>query len=717
MMGRTEQPVESGPQQRPGAARPVAASAYRLDLDGLRGVAIALVVLFHIWFGRVSGGVDIFLVLSGYFFTGLLVRQIESGGAVRVWFTVRRTLRRLLPALVVVLAAVVLAVVTLRPITQWADLADQTLASAFYYQNWHLALASSDYLAADPSVSPLQHLWSMSVQGQFYLAITLLLAVVAWSLRKLGRPGYVRPALLVLLGALAVASFGYAMVGENAHQSWNYYDSFARAWELLAGALLAIAAPWLTLPRIVRTPLAIAGLVIVAICGELVFGAAVFPGPAALIPVGAAVALILAGNNLEPAARPILLRWLATRPAVELGAMAYSLYLWHWPLLIFYLSERGRPTAGPLGGLGVIGVSLVLAYTTRHLVEEPLRMRSARAIAAERTQRVERSRTMSIPAILSRFRRPIGALVAIIGVLGIGASASWHLAMGANGPKPPAWLDPARYPGAEALAAGAPVPQARMRPTVLEAPADLPYPTTDGCIADWSTTDLITCDYGDRNAQRTLAVVGSSHAEHWIPALQILGQQHGFRVRVMLKMGCPLTVSDDISYKGETIPDCRDWSRQVIDRLGQERPDWVFTTGTRPLDGPGDETPQDYLDVWSQLADRGLNVVAIRDTPWLRHDGIRYRASDCLAEGGDSTSCGLPRDYALNPVNPEAEPASRFPNVFPLDMTDAVCAADTCPVSAGNILIYHDEHHLTANYSRSLAPALGRAMRPILQWW
>ncbi|MQY17177.1 acyltransferase family protein [Nocardia macrotermitis] len=716
-MAKTTQSVRTGTQRGPVAA-PSAASAYRLDLDGLRGVAIVLVVLFHIWFGRVSGGVDVFLVLSGFFFTGLLLRQIESGGAVRVLFTVRRTLRRLLPALLVVLSAVVLAAVTLRPITQWADLANQTLASAFYYQNWHLALASSDYLAADPSVSPLQHLWSMSVQGQFYLAITVLLAAVAWTLRKLGRPAQVRPTLLVLLGALAVASFVYAMAGENANQSWNYYDSFARAWELLVGGLLAIAAPWLTMPRVVRTVLAIAGVVIVAICGELVFGAAVFPGPAALIPVGAAVALILAGNNLEPEHRPLLLRWLATRPAVELGGMAYSLYLWHWPFLIFYLSERGRPMAGPIGGLGVIGVSLVLAYATRHLVEEPLRMRSARALAAAQAgEPTDRSRTFSLAPILLRLRKPIGALVAVIGLVGIGASATWHIAMGANGPQPPTSLDPVDYPGAEALAAGAPVPHARMRPTILEAPADLPYPTTDGCIADWSTTDLVTCDYGDRTAERTLAVVGSSHAEHWIPALQILGQQHGFRVRVMLKMGCPLTVSDDISYKGETIPDCHDWSRKVIDRLGEERPDWVFTTGTRPLDGPGDETPQDYLDVWSQLADRGLNVVAIRDTPWLRHDGVRYRASDCLADGGDSTSCGLPRDYALNPVNPEAEPASRFPNVFPLDMTDAVCAADVCPVSAGNILIYHDEHHLTANYSRSLAPALGRAMRPILHWW
>ncbi|MBU3062143.1 acyltransferase [Nocardia sp. NEAU-G5] len=686
-----------------------AAPAYRLDLDGLRGVAIALVVAFHVWFGRVSGGVDVFLVLSGFFFTGLLLRQAESGGRVRVAHTVRRTLRRLLPALMVVLAAVVVAAVVLRPITQWSDIADQTVASAFYYQNWHLALASADYLAADPSVSPLQHLWSMSVQGQFYLAITALLALLAWACRRAGRPGVLRPVLLVLLGVLAGASFVYAMHGTRAHQGWNYYDSFARAWELLAGALLALAAPWLSPPRRLRAALAVAGLAIVAVCGKLVYGAAVFPGPAALIPVGAAAALVLAGNNLEPSARPWLLRCLATRPVVELGALAYALYLWHWPILIYYLAERHEPDAGPVAGLTVIAVSLLLAYATRHLVEEPLRLR--RRTAAPHPAIGAQTRT---PA---HYRRRIGVAVSVLGAIAIGLSTSWHVAMGASAPRPPAALDPHLYPGAEALASGATVPHVRMRPTVLEAPSDAPQSTADGCISDFSTTTLITCDYGDVDAKRTIAVVGSSHAEHWLPALQILAREHGFRIRVMLKMGCPLTVSDDVSYKGEAIPDCRNWSRQVIDRLGRERPEWVFTTGTRPRAGAGDETPQDYLDVWSQLTGRGLNVLAMRDTPWLRHNGVRYRATDCLASGGTSRSCGLPRDFALDPVNPEAAPAARFPTVFPIDLTNAVCAADVCPVSAGNILIYHDEHHLTAAYSRSLAPALSRALQPILGWW
>ncbi|WP_281180901.1 SGNH hydrolase domain-containing protein, partial [Nocardia lijiangensis] len=261
------------------------------------------------------------------------------------------------------------------------------------------------------------------------------------------------------------------------------------------------------------------------------------------------------------------------------------------------------------------------------------------------------------------------------------------------------------------------VPRATMRPTVFEAPADGAYPSRDKCIADWDTREVITCTYGDAGAERTIAVVGSSHAEHWVPALDVLAREHGFRLTVYLKMGCPLTVAAEPMYKGEPIPDCRDWSAEVIDRLGVDRPQWVFTTGTRPRDGTGDETPTDYLEVWSRLAEHGLNVLAVRDTPWLRRDGVRYRAIDCLAQSGDGVSCGMRRVDALDEVNPAAEPAASFPNVFPLDLTDAVCTPEVCPVIEGNILVYHDEHHLTASYSRSLAPELGRRLAPILGWW
>uniref|UniRef100_UPI000AFD0F28 acyltransferase family protein n=1 Tax=Nocardia lijiangensis TaxID=299618 RepID=UPI000AFD0F28 len=392
-------PQRYAPRVRPDDVRrrtgawPQRKDAYRHDLDGLRGVAIALVVVCHIWLGRVSGGVDVFLVLSGFFFTGSLLRRAESTGRVEPVAAARRLGKRLLPALVLVLAVAAVATVLIRPYTQWAEAATQTLASLLYYQNWYLALSWADYLAADPSVSPLQHLWSMSVQGQFYLVALAGIALLVAVVRGVGRASALRPAAAVVLGALAVASFVYAARGAELHQGWNYYDSLARAWELLAGALLAVLTPKLAVPRLFRVLFAVAGALVVLSCGWLTNGANEFPGPAALIPVGAAVALILSGTGLSTAEQPLPNRLLAAAPMVRLGELAYALYLWHWPILIFLLAERGTPTAGIEGGLAVLAVSFVLAYLTHRFVEVPLRAgadtrradyrrRAGRAVAA-----------------------------------------------------------------------------------------------------------------------------------------------------------------------------------------------------------------------------------------------------------------------------------------------------------------------------------------------
>ncbi|MFC9355968.1 acyltransferase family protein [Rhodococcus sp. NPDC057014] len=673
------------------AASPSTAGGYRYDLDGLRGIAIALVVVYHVWFGRVSGGVDIFLVLSGFFFTGMLVRRVDANSGLSIAAVLRRTARRLLPALVVVAAATAVVTVVQRPFTQWSGIADQLLASLLYVQNWQLARTASDYAAADASVSPLQHLWSMSVQGQFYVLALAVVAGVAWTCRR--RTGLVRPLLGGILGAGFLVSFGYAAALSQNRQSWAYFDTFARLWELLAGALLALVVHRVDLPRGWRVALAMSGFAVVLGCGFLVDGAALFPGPAALIPVGAAVALILAGTG--PSDQPGVVRMLASRPFVELGGLAYSLYLWHWPILIFYLTWRERPAVGALGGLAVILVSLVLAWLTQRLLE-------ARFQGGARPGRA------------------LTALVALLGVAVVGSASGWHAYLVRN-PETTARvgeLDPWLYPGAASLTDGLFAPRADMRPTLLEAPGDLPQPTLDGCISDLSTRDVVTCVYGDPSADRTIAVVGSSHAEHWVPALDRIGQQRGVRVETYLKMGCPLTVADVPLLAGEPYPDCGDWSRDVLDRLRDHRPDWVFSTSSRPNDeGAGDVTPDDYVGLWERLADFGLPFLGIRDTPWLHHDGVPYSAVDCLADRGDADSCGLPRDDVLAPDNPTVEAARDLPSVHPLDLTDAVCDVAICRVVQGNILVYHDSHHLSATYVRSLAPELDRQVGMATRWW
>jgi peptidoglycan/LPS O-acetylase OafA/YrhL len=529
-------------------------AGYRHDLDGLRGVAIALVAIFHVWFGRVSGGVDVFLALSGFFFGGSVLRTVLTPGtSLSPWPNITRLARRLLPALVVVLAACAVLTVTIQPQTRWEAFADQTLASLGYYQNWELAATAANYLKASQSVSPLQHIWSMSVQGQFYISFLLLIfGLTALSRRRLGC-SRVRTVFVVLLSALTVASFVYALIAHQTDQVTAYYNSFARAWELLLGVLAGAMVPLITWPMWLRTLLATIGLAAILSCGALIDGVKQFPGPWALVPVGAAMLLVLAGANrgARPSTRdrlPAPNRILALRPLVTLGSMAYSLYLWHWPLLIFWLAYTDGSHAEFLDGLIILLISGVLAYLTMRFIEEPLRYQRARAAGRSWRSRLRR------PAVVG------GTAVTLLAVALTATSFTWRdhvTALRASG-KELAGLTPGGYPGAQALLDHAKVPQLPFRPTVLEAQSDVPESTSDGCISDFDNAGVINCSYGDISAKRTIALAGGSHAEHWITALDILGKQHGFKVVTYLKMPTTRTMcSPPLPDRGTSSPATR----------------------------------------------------------------------------------------------------------------------------------------------------------------
>lgn len=687
---------------------------YRHDLDGLRGIAIALVAVFHIWFGRVSGGVDVFLALSGFFFGGKVLRA-GLGGKLSPATEVVRLIRRLLPALVVVLAGCALLTVLIQPQTRWEAFADQSLASLGYYQNWELAHSAADYLRAGEAVSPLQHIWSMSVQGQFYVAFLVLIAAVAYLGRPLGR--HLRTVFVVLLSVLTVASFVYAIIAHQAYQATAYYNSFARAWELLLGALVGAVVPYIRWPMWLRTATATVALAAILSCGALIDGVKEFPGPWALVPVGAAMLMIMAGANMagEPATRgrmPLPNRVLAVGPLVTLGAMAYSLYLWHWPLLIFWLSYTGHRQANFLEGMGVLLVSGVLAYLTTRHVEDPLRYRAAAAPSAPVPWRL-------------RWRRPtiaLGSVVALLGVTLTATSFTWreHLVAERAGGKELSGLSSADYPGARALVNHVRVPKLRMRPTVLEVKEDLPASTRDGCISDFVNPTVVNCTYGDTDAPRTIALAGGSHAEHWLPALDLLGRLHHFKVVTYLKMGCALSTEQVPLIMGNNAPypQCRQWVETTMAKLVTDRPDYVFTTSTRPWNiRAGDVMPATYIGIWQTLSDNNIPILGVRDTPWLVKDGQPFNPADCLAKAGNAESCGVKRSELLSDHNGTLDFVAQFPLLKPIDLSDAICRPDTCRAVEGNVLIYRDPHHLTPTYMRTLAPELGRQIAAITGWW
>jgi peptidoglycan/LPS O-acetylase OafA/YrhL len=692
---------------------------YRHDLDGLRGIAIALVAMFHVWFGRVSGGVDVFLALSGFFFGGKILRAaLNPAVSLSPVAEVIRLIRRLVPALVVVLAGCAVLTIVVQPQTRWETFADQSLASLGYYQNWELANTASNYLRAGEAVSPLQHIWSMSVQGEFYVGFLLLVAGCAYAFRRpLGT--HLRTMFVVLLSALTVASFGYAIFAHLDNQTTAYYNSFARAWELLLGALVGALVPYIRWPMWVRTVVATVALAAILSCGALIDGVNEFPGPWALVPVGATMLMILAGANRQGGAddgMPPPNRLLAARPLVALGAMAYSLYLWHWPLLIFWLSYTGHRHANFVEGTAVLLASGVLAYLTTRLVEDPLRHGApARASSS--------APAIPWPARLGRPTIVLGSAVVLLGVTLTATSFTWrqHVTVLRAAGKELSVLNPQDYPGARALTEHVRVPTLPVRPSVLEVKQDLPASTRDGCISDFLNPTVVNCTYGDLAATRTIALAGGSHAEHWLPALDLLGHVHHFKVVTYLKMGCPLSTEQVPLIMGNNAPypQCREWVQRTMNKLITDRPDYVFTTTTRPWNiKAGDVMPATYIGIWQTLSDNNIPILGMRDTPWLVKNGQPFDPADCLAKkGGNAQSCAIRRSDALADRNQTLDFVAQFPLLKVLDMSDAICRTDVCRPVEGNVLIYHGAHHITPTYMRTMAHELGRQIAANTGWW
>lgn len=695
----------AAPEQKP-------KRTYRYDLDGLRGVAIAFVVLFHVFVGRVSGGVDVFLLLSGYFFLGSQLRYAQREDAsLNPWWPLWRTIRRLVPLLVTVLAVTVAVIAIVTPQLRQLTLGKQVLASLFYYQNWELAEQGAAYGAASDTTSPLQHLWSMAVQGQFYVFAILLGWVVAAILRDQRHRGVNRvttaaPIAGPVLILVTAASFLYALYLHGVDQELNYYSTFSRMWELTLGAVLFLYAGKVVLWQWVRAALGAIGLAMVVTTGLIFDGAAVFPGPAALYPLGGAALVILGAG--WPA------RLLASGFARWLGDIAYALYLWHWPLLIIstaYLEDAEPPV---WLGIVVIAASLLLADLSHRCIEKPLRQHSKRPKVGER--RVRAAATGLRRNYSARLRAAGGVTVALVASGLIGVPASWQASVEEV---EEGGLDANDYPGARVL-------------TGAQAPEDVPYAPDPyllaetvapawaaGCMStfndppdelppDWYTgPDADHCDFGDSTSDITVYLIGGSHAEQWMAPLDALGKEHGFKVVPYVRQSCPAFAQE---LDGIFTEDCVDFNRVLLERLEDEPPDLVVSTSTRPLRERGevqDRVPQSYPTLWQFLADLEIPFFGLRDNPWfVDEDGEGEFVSQCLDITDDRTFCGRPRDAVYAPTDPAEPYFDDMDAMRSVDTSEWFCPDGFCAAEMGNIYMWRDDNHMSNDFALSLKDLL-----------
>lgn len=686
---------------RTGAAAPTAKErtttkpGFRPEVQGLRALAVLMVAAYHIWLGRVSGGVDVFLLISAFLLTLSFTRKLENRKPLRLLQHWLHVFKRLLPAVVVVILAVLAGTWALIPQSRWPDVLTEAWASLTYRQNWQLAAFAVDYYAQQhEDASPLQHFWSLSVQGQVFILWPLIFAGAAllqpqlakWfpERRALGH----RQLLFVAFGAVFVASLVFSIEQTYSNQAYAYFDTRARLWEFALGSLLALALPYLKPGRRLRVFLGWAGLAAMLACGLLLTVDRSFPGFVALWPTLAAAAVIVAGQSGS--------RWgadriLSSRPLVSVGGISYALYLWHWPILVFFLLATGTTTPGIVEGLGIMAAATLLAVVTTRFVEEPMRRwkwpdvrswRAAVVIAA------------------------CGALLALPVTAWQGAITAEATAIASQ----PHELTP----GAAALSpeyVGQPSEEAR----IIPAPAAMKdeWANVDGaCTGDNVPSDPVLegCLQNEEPevVTKRIVVLGDSHSQQYMAALGPIAKQHGWEVVTLLKGGCRF------GAQSEERPEfCNEFNKASSAYVLEHKPDAVFTVASLThVDAPFETEVPGYLEGIKPFTDLGIEVVGVRDNP-----RFSFNMPECVQkQGKDSPDCNPPLEESLAASSPLDDYLGKVDLLHLMDMSDFICEQGTCPAVVGNVYVYKDDNHLSKTYVQSMIPMFEERLLAATGW-
>ncbi|MFZ4717845.1 MAG: acyltransferase family protein [Ilumatobacteraceae bacterium] len=732
-------PKDTSQGDLPVLAGPAPSTAFRPDIEGLRAVAVLLVLVYHAEFAWAGGGfigVDVFFVLSGFLITSLLLRELSSSGTVSLTNFWARRARRLLPASGLVLLFTLLAGrVVLDGLSQ-AELARDALAACAFVINIRFAHVGTDYLASQLPPSPLLHFWSLAVEEQFYLIWPGLLLLLVRGLRL------TRRGLMGVLGVAWAVSLGLCVWWTTHLQPWAFFMLPARAWELLTGAMLAlVGGSILAMPRRLRGTLGWAGLVVIVATALLIDGDTHFPGWVAVLPVLATALIINAGD--ARANGPFVI--LRAKPLQWIGARSYAIYLWHFPILILADREWGPLPATTRVLLLVL--SVVLAAISYHFVENPVRhsrslsanpARSlvmggwiavigvgAAALMLNNPPQLDAGVEAATPTLVGQVTTTLAPAPPPSTVAGSTPAGGDTTAPGTtvaptttatvppapvadaskDNPASLAGLVQANLPTLEAGVQTSKVPS-NLSPSLARARGDLPSIYDNGCILDPGENEPKQCIYGDANGATTIVLFGDSHAAQWMPAMHQAAAQHGWRLLLHVKKACP--TAEIPTSQDPNGTDCGAWRAAVIQQMASLRPDLVVMSAYR-YKQVGAAVGRNPDDVWregldltmSKLRPSAGKVIVLGDSATPTSD-----VPSCVA--GNITgvaNCISSRDAAVRTgrLAVERDIAAKYDASF-VPTSDWMCTDQYCPVVVGNVLMYRDNSHLTATASAFLAP-------------
>lgn len=681
----------------PVAARTARAQGFRADIEGLRAIAVLAVLVYHaglVWTPGGYVGVDVFFVISGFLITSLMVREVERTGRLRLAAFWGRRARRLLPASALVLVFSAVVSILWLAVTSRRAFGGDIVSAALYVVNWRLGHREVDYMAESVGSSPVQHYWSLAVEEQFYLLWPLLIVALVTLFQARWRLG-----LVLGVGAVSVASFVYTLSFAVEQPGLAFYFSTTRVWELGVGALLALTYPALVglVPAVGRAALGWLGLAMIAYAVLRFDHQTVWPGAATLVPVLGAAAVILAGGGSDRGGPRALL---GIAPMVWVGALSYSVYLWHWPLLV-----AAEAIWGPLRvrfGLLVMLGSFLPAWLSFRYVENPLR----------RSPRLARPR----PALLAGAVATAVSVVAGLGVVASFAAVSTVPVASAREAPGARALDDPRHADTD----WAEIDRvSELRPSPLAAHSDTATLYRTDCVVGRDERDFQVCTFGAKRSGRSVALVGDSKAVQWFTPLERIAERQGWRLVVIAKNGCSL--ADVVRLvSGHRNPSCEEWAPRALSAVERMRPDVVITT-TRWGSAlpPGGSTDDQYsreamvdglVDYWQDVVATGATLVPVLDTPGppggdapgCVHENQR-RLTRCVY----SKASQMPKTGSAAQV----EAATRVPEANVVDMSPVLCPdGRRCPAVIGKVLVYRSGTHIGDTYATTATRALSREL-------